>query len=148
MGKLMTNQGIPKKGRVCQLDAEMMDQFTDGLSVNQERDFSKYYDAENGVIGRLFGFTFIEERQTVLNYTNDATPVAIDPETKPADTANAAGLFWQQDQVIRSLGEKEFFENIGEATQYGDVYSALLRAGGRKKRADNAGVFALVQANA
>jgi len=148
MQKLMTKQGIPAEGRVACLDADMMDQFTDGLTLTQERDFSKYYDASTGVVGKLFGFVFLDARATVLRYSNASTPVPIDPDVAVAAADNGAGLFWHKDLVIRALGEKEFFEDLKNPEHYGDIYSALLRAGGRIKRNDGKGVFALVQATA
>lgn len=146
MQKEFNKQNIPAVGRVCSLDADMYDQLTDSMTATQYKDFSSYMNIETGVVGKLYGFTILDSRATVLRYTNDATPVVLDPETATANATNAAALFWHQDLVIRALGEKEFFENIGDPTQYGDVYSALVRAGGRIKRADGKGVFALVQA--
>ncbi|HAQ21113.1 MAG TPA: hypothetical protein DCR40_18050 [Prolixibacteraceae bacterium] len=145
MQKFFNKQNIPGEGRVACLDADMMDQFTDSLTATQYRDFSQALNPETGVVGKLFGFTFCCSRATVLRYTNASTPVPIDPDTAPATTDNGAGLFWHKDLVIRALGEKEFFENIGDPQHYGDIYSALVRLGGRIKRADGLGVFALVQ---
>jgi len=146
MKKWMDKQNIPSDGRVACLDADMMDQFTDDLSITQEREFSKYYDATTGVVGKLFGFVFLDSRATVLRYTNAATPAPIDPDAEAANTDNGASLFWHKDLVVRALGEKEFFENLGDPQHYGDIYSALVRMGGRIKRGDGKGVFALVQA--
>jgi hypothetical protein len=81
----------------------------------------------------------------VLRYDVTATPVPYEPEAAEATTDNGAGLFWQKDLVIRALGSHEMFEDLGNPTMYGDVYSALIRAGGRKKRNDGKGVVALVQ---
>lgn len=143
--KMMNNWSIPKVGRYACLDAEMMDQFTELLTVTQYRDFSAAYDVANGVVGRLFGFTFLEDRATVLRYDATGTPIPYDPDDAVANTDNGAGLFWQEQLVIRAMGQHELFESIGEPTYYGDVYSALLRAGGRIKRNDGKGVIALVQ---
>lgn len=143
--KLMNQQGVPADGRYAILDAEMYDQFTSLLSISQYRDFSAQYDAANGIIGKIFGFTFLEPRPTVLRYDVTATPVPYEPEAAEATTDNGAGLFWQKDLVIRALGSHEMFEDLGNPTMYGDVYSALIRAGGRKKRNDGKGVVALVQ---
>lgn len=148
IAKMLTIQGVPKKDRVACLDAEMFDQFTDSLTATQYKDFSKAYNEAENTVGKLFGFTFLEPRATVLRYNNDSTPVPKDPDADSANTDNGASLFWQKDCVIRALGTKEFFENEKDATYYGDVYSALLRSGGRKKRNDGKGVIALVQASA
>jgi len=147
IAKVMDNQGISKADRYACLDAEMYDQFTDTLTATQNRDFSQSFDQSTGVVGKLFGFTFLENRPTVLSYNNDALPVVYDPTAAPvAATAMAAGLFWQKDCVIRALGTNEFFENIADPLYYGDIYSALVRAGGRLRRADNKGVVSLIQA--
>lgn len=145
IGKTMNNWNIPKVGRFACLDAEMMDQFTDLLSATQYRDFSAAYDVANGVVGRLFGFTFLEERSTVLRYDASGTPVPYNPKDAIVSTDNGAGLFWNEQLVVRAMGQHELFESIGDPTMYGDVYSALLRAAGRIKRNDGGGVVALVQ---
>lgn len=144
--KLMNNWNIPQEGRVAALDAEMMDQLTSLLNATTYRDFSAAYDYARGVIGKLYGFEFLDPRSTVLRYDNTATPVVYDPDAAEAAADNGAGLFWHRDLVIRAMGQHELFENIGEPTMYGDVYSALLRAGGRIKRNDSKGVIALIQA--
>ena len=141
----MNKQGIAKNDRYAVLDADMYDQLTSDLSVTQYRDFSASLNQAEGIVGKLYGFTFLDSRATVLTYTNDSTPEVKDPEATVVSTYNAAGLFWQKDCVIRALGEKEMFENEGDPTHYGDIYSALVRAGGRKKRNDGKGVIALIQ---
>lgn len=146
IAKLLTNMGVPQEGRVAALDGEMFDQFTDSLTTTQYKDFSRAYNEADNTIGKLFGFTFLDPRATVLRYDNSTLPVVKDPDASVASADNGAALFWQKDMVIRALGQKEFFENENDPTYYGDVYSALLRAGGRIKRSDSKGVIALVQA--
>lgn len=142
---LLDRMGIPAEGRVIALDADLYDQFTDELTASQYRDFSQAYDASKGVVGQLFGFTFLAPRTSVMVYTNEATPAPKDPDSSSADTDNAAALIWHRDSVIRALGDHEFFESIKDPTYYGDIYSALVRAGGRIRRNDAKGVIALVQ---
>lgn len=144
----MNKQLVGTQGRFAQLDADMYDQLLDDMTASQYRDFSAQMNPSEGTLGKLYGFTFLPPRPNVLLYTNDSTPVAKAPDAASANTDNAAGLFWQQDMVIRALGTQEFFENEKDATYFGDIYSALLRAGGRKKRNDGKGVIALVQASA
>jgi hypothetical protein len=142
---LMNANSIPKEGRFAALDAYMYDQFTSLLSISQYRDFSAQYDAANGIIGKIFGFTFLDPRAEVLRYDATGTPIPYNPGDAVANTDNGAGLFWQENLVIRAMGNHELFEEIGSPTMYGDTYSALVRAGGRKKRNDGKGVVALVQ---
>lgn len=146
IAKMFDNWSIPQDGRVACLDAEMMDQLTSAMGISTYRDFSQYYDAASNKLGRLYGFDFLAPRSTVLRYDNTATPVVYDPDAAVASADNGAGLFWHKDLVIRALGENEMFEDQGSPTYYGDVYSALVRAGGRKKRNDGKGVVALIQA--
>ena len=145
--KLFNKNNIPQEGRYASLDADTMDQFTEGLNVSQYRDFAAAYDGKNGVLGKLYGFTFLDPRSTVLRYTNAATPAVRDPGSEAAATDNGGSLFWHKDSVIRALGTNEMFEKIGDPTFYGDIYSVLVRAGGRVRRNDHRGVVALVQAS-
>ncbi len=144
--KIMTKMGVPAANRFACLDADMYDQFTDELSITQSREFSKAFDEKNGVIGKLFGFTFLDSRATVLRYTNAVTPVPLDPDTAESNDDNGGGLFWQKDAVLRAIGMKEMFDEEKSPTYYGDIYSALIRATGRIKRGDGRGVISIVQA--
>ena len=47
--------------------------------------------------------------------------------------------------IHRAQGEVKAFESEGDPTYYGDIYSFLVRAGGRILRSDSKGVAALVQ---
>jgi hypothetical protein len=138
----MNLMNVPKTDRYALLESNHMDEFTDGLSINQERQFSEHYDAKEGVVGKLFGFTFIERSTVALS--NAA--LAIDPFGAAVDaTDHVASMFWQKDSIARAIGEKKFFERLDDPENYGDIYSALLRAGGRRRRNDDAGVIALIQ---
>jgi len=147
MQKLFNKQNIPQADRFAQLDADLYNQLLNQLNATTYRDFSAAMNLEAGVVGKLFGFTFLAPRSTVLVYDNSTTPIPYDPTQTPvAATANAAGLFWHKDSVIRALGHNDFFENLNDPLYYGDVYSTLVRAGGRIRRNDGAGVAVLVQA--
>lgn len=144
--KTMNKNSVPQGDRYAALDADMYDQLLGDLSTTQYRDFSAHQDVENGVLGKLYGFVFLDARSTVLVYDNSSTPVPSAPGAAGAAADNAAGLFWHKDAVIRALGTTEMFEDTGNPTYYGDLISALVRAGGRKRRNDAKGVVALVQA--
>jgi hypothetical protein len=60
-------------------------------------------------------------------------------------TDNLASLCWHPDMVTRAIGDTKPFQNKDDALYYGDIWSMIMRAGGRKKRADNIGVYAIVQ---
>ncbi|MBN1340739.1 MAG: hypothetical protein JXA03_15525 [Bacteroidales bacterium] len=141
----MNKQNVPKENRFAILSSDLLNQLTDSLTATQYRDFSAVYDMSKGIVGQLYGFK-IMERSTVLSYTNDSTPVKKAVGAAGAAADNDAGLFWHQQAVERALGDILMFENRGDATYYGDIYSALLRMGGRIRRSDEKGIYALVQA--
>lgn len=142
MRTYMNSANVPKEGRFAMLESNMMDQFTDGLSINQDREFSEHYDAKEGVVGRLFGFDFYERSSVAVASAGlNINPLGAEVQ----GTDHLVSLFWQKDAVTRALGQKKFFERKDDPENYGDIYSALLRAGGRRRRADDAGVYALIQ---
>jgi hypothetical protein len=141
---LMNKQNIAKDGRYCILDSEMYAQLMDDADlIKRDGSFGGEVNLKEGVVMKLYGFN-IMERSSVLTFTNAGTPAVKAPGASGATTDNAGALCWQQNSVERALGEVKFFENPGVAEYYGDIYSALLRAGGRLRRA--AGVVAIVQA--
>jgi hypothetical protein len=144
---LMNARDIPQEGRYALIDSIMYDQLIAEMSGNQQRDFLAGLDPLRGVIGKYGGFDFYM-RSSAARYDNASTPVPVAPETAAAATDNAAGLFWQINSVERAMGEVKAFDNPGDATYYGDILSFLCRAGGRKRRADQFGIVAVVQAAA
>lgn len=138
----MNLQNIPKNDRYILLESNMLDELTSDLSATQNRDFSQYFDAANGIVGRLFGFNIMERSNVLIASSADAVnPLG----ASVLATDNVVSLAWQKNQVARALGSTDFFENLNDALYQGDVYSALLRMGGRKKRADNKGIISIIQ---
>ena len=82
-------------------------------------------------------------RSRVRRYTS--AKAAKKWDTAGAATDAAAALAWHEQSVCRALGEVVAYENEGDPTYYGDIYSFLVRAGGRIMRSDNLGVVALMQ---
>jgi hypothetical protein len=80
-----------------------------------------------------------------MRYTNASTPARKQWGTNGAATDNAAVICWQKQSLERALGDVKFFEDLGNPTYYGDIYSALIRLGGRIRRNDGKGVLAIVQ---
>ena len=138
----MNKQKVPKTERYVLLTEDMEDQLQASLSVTQNRDYSKALDPVNGVVGRLHGFD-IYTRASVAAATAAGVIKALGSANDATD--HEVSLAWQKNSVARALGEVKFFENPDRAEYYGDVYSALLRAGGRRRREDNAGVIAIIQ---
>lgn len=138
----MNKANIAKEGRVILLPSEFLDQLMDDEDL-KKRDSSMELDMKGGVITRLYGFD-IMERSDVLMYDNTGTPVAKLPDALGAATDNIAALAWQKDCVTRAKGEVKLFDDTDNPLYYGDLYSALVRMGGRVRR--DAGVFSIVQA--
>jgi hypothetical protein len=143
----LTKKGVPFEDRFALIDSDMLDQLVSELSTTAYKDFSRAYDPLTGVIGKLEGFN-ITERAQVVKYTNASTPVSRDPEAVAAATDNGGVICYQKNAVEKAEGTIKFFEDKDDAQFYGDVYSALVRLGGRVRRADENGLVAIVQSAA
>lgn len=143
--KLMTKfnaDNIPQEGRYLLLDAYMYDQLLADLTSVQNQSFFASADAQRGILGKLFSFNVMMRSEVavygdgIVKKTEDAAGAATDL---------AAGLAWHENSVCRALGEVNAFEKEKDPTYYGDIYSFLVRAGGRPMREDVKGLIALVQ---
>lgn len=141
---LLNKQNVPKEDRYMLIDSDMYEQLTDELNVSTYRDASREYELPKGVVYKIFGF-YIMERSNTLVANNAGTPVIQTPGTAATINDNGVVLAWQKDCVERALGEIDFFEQLHAPTYYGDIYSALVRMGGRKRRNDYKGVVAIIQ---
>jgi hypothetical protein len=139
----MNITNTPKAGRVCLIDDNMFGGLYDSLTDSQMNSFNQFADNANGVLGRLHGFD-IMTRSSVLAYASGNTVKALGSAL--AATDNLASLCWHPDTVCKAVGTMKPFQQIDNPLYYGDIYSAMVRMGGRKERADNLGVLAIVQA--
>jgi hypothetical protein len=139
----MNTDNVPNKGRICVIDAYMYDYFYNKLTDSQMNAFNQFADNATGRVGRLHGFD-IYMRSSVLNYAAAATSPNAYAATQLA-TDNLASLCYHEDMVAKAVGETKLFTDKDNPLYYGDLFSAILRMGGRKKRADNVGVYAIVQ---
>lgn len=146
--RLMNRMDIPQSGRCCLIDADM---YSDLLKIEEFVSLEKIGSAKltEGAVGRLLGFD-IFVRSTGAIYDNTGTPVgkAYDAAVNAAD--NLGAMFWHPFFVRRALGNEGnggivVFEKEKDPQFYGDVFSALVRAGGRKARTDEKGVIVLVE---
>lgn len=137
---LMNKQNVSREDRIALIDSEMLDQLMQDADLKR-RDMALELDMKNGVINRLYGFEIIE-RSSVASFT---AGVVKTPDDDAAPTDRAGVICFQKDCVEAALGEVKFFENPGDALYYGDVYSGLVRFGGRKRRRNAEGVVSIVQ---
>lgn len=142
---VMNKQNVPMTDRYALMSADMFQQFTDDLTATQQRDFSATYDPTNGIVGKIFGFN-IMMRTSVSTYTNAATPVVNAYGAAANADDNDAVLCWQKAAIERAVGSILAFEKMGDPQFYGDVYSFSVRMGGRKRRTNEEGLVAIVQA--
>ena len=130
---------IPQEGRYLLLDAQMYSQLLKDLTQSESMAFLASADAQSGVVGKLYSFN-VMLRSTVAAVTTAGALV-----TEAAATDCCAALAWHEQSVCRALGEVKMFDNEDDPTYYGDIYSFLVRAGGRIMRNDNAGVLSIIQ---
>ena len=133
---------VPQKDRYLLLDAQMYGELLADLSESDKWAFLQSADMQKGILGQLYSFN-VMMRSQVLRYAIGGSLTKW--ETTGAATDNAAGLAWQMQSVSRALGEVKIFDSTDNPMYYGDVYSFLVRAGGRIRRNDKKGVYALVQ---
>ncbi|MBL6448571.1 hypothetical protein JMN32_19830 [Fulvivirga sp. 29W222] len=99
---------------------------------------------KDGELVKLHGFDIVRT-DVVPRFDNEVLPVIKSADAKNSATDNDAILCYDERFVHRSVGSIEFFETLQDALAQGDIYSALVRCGGRKERKDEAGCVAIVQ---
>ncbi|MGB4774092.1 MAG: hypothetical protein WBP45_02875 [Daejeonella sp.] len=133
---------IKKQERYAAIPSNLLDQLVESLSQTQYKDFSQYMDASTGVIGKLYSFNIIDRSSVAISNSSNVVKAL---GAVGATTDNEVAIFWQKNAVARALGEVKFFENLNDPQYYGDVYSSLLRMGGRRRREDDKGIIMLNQ---
>lgn len=135
-------QNIPQSDRYLLVDAEMYGQLLDSLTANEAQAFHSAVDVQNGIVGKLDSFN-IMMRSRVARYTTAG--VKKEWSGNGASTDVAAALAWHSNSVCRALGEVKVFDKEDDPTYYGDIYSFLVRAGGRQMRNGVEGVLGILQ---
>ncbi|MDD4217458.1 MAG: phage capsid protein [Bacteroidales bacterium] len=140
---MMNKAGVPKTNRFAMIESYMHQQLIESLSANQMAAYQKAADLAKGIVGEFAGFK-IMERGSVLAF-NEAGSTPIVPGVAIDDSDNIACLCWQKDQVTKAQGDIMPFDDKGNPLYYGDVFSSLVKFGGRVRRADWKGIIAIVQ---
>lgn len=135
-------QNIPQTDRYLLLDAYMYSQLLNDMTETDKNMFMASANAQKGILGQLYSFN-IMMRSQVLRYVTAGTLSKW--ETTGETTDNAAGLAWHVGSVSRALGEVKMFDSLNNPLYYGDIYSFLVRVGGRCRRQDKKGLLAIVQ---
>lgn len=135
-------QNVPQTERYILVDAEMYSQLLDSLTTQEAYAFHASVDVKNGVVGKLYGFDILMRSTVgVFSATGKKAWGAVG-----ATTDVAVALAWHKNSVCRALGEVNVFDNMSDPTYYGDIYSFLVRCGGRPMRNDVKGLLAIKQA--
>ena len=142
----MNKDNIPKNDRYALVSSDMLDQLMQDADLKQ-RDSALELDMRNGSIGRLYGFELLE-RSSTARYSNAATPLVKAPTATESASDNDTVLCYQRNSLEKAIGTLDFFEDLKNPTYYGDIYSALVMAGGQKRRLDGKGVISIVQDSA
>jgi hypothetical protein len=142
---LFNSQDIPMEGRYVLLDAAMYNDLLEDLTDKELSAFLASANAQQGTVGRLFGFD-IMLRSQVLRTTAAGKVLKWEEEAVAGELA--AGLAWQQSCVSRAMGEVKMFDDTDNPLYYGDIYSFLMRTGGSLRRYDKKGVVLLIEAAA
>lgn len=151
LNRLMNRMDIPQEGRILLIDSDLM---ADVLKIEEFVSLEKIGNAAlvKGSVGRLLNFN-VMVRSAVLRYDNTGTPVVRAQGSSVAAADNLAALAWHPQFLRRCLGTTgnngiEVFEKNKDPQFYGDVFSALVRAGASKARNDQKGVLSLIEAAA
>lgn len=138
--KAMDMNNLPQTGRCLLLDPVMYSQLLSALNDSQAQAFLASANAQQGVVGKIYGFD-VYMRSTVLSVIAAGTSLS----TSAAATDSAAALAWHEDYVSRAIGTTELFNDDDNPLYYGDVVSALVRAGGSYMSYEKKGVLLLTQ---
>ncbi len=162
----MNKWGVPKGDRFILISTTMLGQLVRELKLNANRDYSVIYNPATGEVDKIEGFKIIERANTLvasdqtitqdsgLVYKWTSTDLVYTPEEFLAREAGEASfattsaeiaLCWHKSMVARAVGETKMFDDMGNPQYYGDIYSFLQRAGGRKRRGDGKGVLGILQ---
>ena len=137
----MNKAGASKQNRYALFPSDLYEQLTDDADL-LKRDYAQELNLPEGVIAKLYGF-YILDRASVVYYT--ASLAKKEPGATGATTDHEAVLCWQKDCVERAIGTVKVFNEDDSPLYYGNIFSSLLRSGGRIRRNDNKGVVAIVQ---
>jgi N4-gp56 family major capsid protein len=149
LSTLMTANDIPDENRKLLIPAYLLE---DLRLLPEFMDYQKLgyiQQLRDNIKGSIAGFdVYVRSRTTV--YTNASTPVKVAPGTAAAATHNMSILGWHPDFVRMSEGGLSnggihIFENLNDAVHKGDVLSGQVFCGSKISRADQAGVYVIVE---
>ncbi len=122
-------------------------QFIESLSEGEKTGFMAFANLKEGTVGRYYNCDVIF-RSSVLRYRKVAGVYTVIDEQADDFIAttddSAASLFYSDQAVERAVGDVVVFDDSANPLYYGDVFSQMMRIGGRIRRTN--GVYAVVDA--
>lgn len=149
-GKTVLNLSTKRESgnRAAIMTEEMYNQLkADATVTNKDTMDSVGAVWKDGDLVKLHGFDIIRT-DVVPRFTNATPPVAkdsLDPTVLNATTDNDVVALIDFGYVHTAKGDIKFYETLNDALAQGDIYSATVRLGASRERADDAGVVAVVQ---
>lgn len=143
---ILNRQNIPMAGRFGLITADMLEDFMliDEFA-NSDYNSSKPYSQEQPETFYFMGINWFV-RSSANVFDNSGTPALKLKTANTAATDNNGALIWHRDAVRRAEGGVKSFVDANNPLYYGDVLSALVRAGGIGARKDGKGIVNLVEA--
>ncbi len=141
---VMDKNKVPSMNRYALIDYAMYNQLLINMGYTANRISVTEADLAVGIVAKFAGFNVLTTRSKVLFATAAGATRA--PGHAGATTDSAIALTWQSDQVAKAVGLVKAFESLNDPLYYGNIISALLRSGGRKRRDSGYGVVGILQA--
>jgi len=140
--KTFNEQEMPQEGRFAVITPAFMDDMLQIAEV-KSTDFNRVKPLVEGSIGRFMGIDFyVRSKVNIFTAAGAIRPYG----SATTDATDCAGaLFWHKDHVRRAEGSSQVFLKLKDPEFYGDVFSALVRAGGTAARLDGKGVINMVE---
>lgn len=143
---ILNRQDIPMSDRFGLITADMLeDFFLIDEFANSDYNARKPYAEGQPETFYFMGINWFV-RSSANVFSNAGTPALKAKTANTAATDNNGALIWHRDSVRRAEGSVQTFVDASSPLYYGDVLSALVRAGGIGARKDGKGIVNLVEA--
>jgi hypothetical protein len=137
----LDKQNVPADGRVAVMSPDMYSQLCDDTTLTNYR--LQEYNITTGMLPKLYGFEIIV-RSKVVGYKSETDLLNLFSYTPDVADCDAV-VCYHRDFVEYAEGAIDVFGSENNPEYLGDIYSAEVRFGGRKRYADATGIVCVVQ---
>ncbi len=100
-------------------------------------------EQREGIVYKVQGFNvYVRSSAYVIDEAGEIKA----PGSVVEETDTEAIVAWNTNMLEKAVGNTKIFETLNDPTYYGDIYSFLVRMGGRAKRKNYEGILLLKQA--